>query len=495
MIARLPLWSIEHRRGVALGTLLLSLCALVPALRLPLDALPDLTTNQVVVLTTAAGFSPEEVELTVTRPLEVALSGLSGLDEQRSISRYGISSLTLVFDDSVDAWLARQMVSERLLSASLPSGVELPTLAPLSGGLGEVFHLTLSSSTRTPAELLELATLRVTPLLKSVSGVVEVNSWGGAQRTLDVIANPAALTAHGLSLRDLRLRLSEAAGASAGGALETRDGQALLRAQARPRSGAELAGVVVGEPGVRLGRVAEVREGSLLRLGAATANGRGETVYLMVQMLRNENALSLLDRLHARMPEVRAALPADVRIDVVYDRSVLVRNALHTVFMNLLEGGSLVALVLLAFLGSWRAGLIAASVIPLAMVLATALMSLLRVPGNLMSLGALDFGLLVDGAIVLVEGVFHGAPREAGESWLDARTRRGTALGAAGVLLGAGDLAGLRAGALVDGHRRQVVSAHGADGGAGAAVCAAAVADLGAGAARALAPAQGRART
>lgn len=417
MIARLTLFAVRQRLAVLLTTLALASLALFPALRLPLDALPDLTNNQVVVLTTAPGFSPEEVELTVTRPLEVAISGVPGLVEQRSVSRYGISSITVVFEDSLDAWRARQMASERLATVELPEEVSAPALAPLSGGLGEVYHLTLSSPSRTPAELLELATLRVVPLLKSVPGIVEVNSWGGAQRTLDVVVDPAALSARALTLREVRAVLGEAVGVAAGGAVASRERQVLLRSQARPRTRSDLADAVVSAPNVRAREIGEVSEGSLLRLGAATSNGAGETVYLMAQMLRDENALEVLERVHARMPEVRAALPTDVRIDVVYDRSELVQGALHTVFKNLAEGGALVVLVLLAFLGSWRAGLIAASVIPLAMVFATAVMSLLRLPGNLMSLGALDFGLLVDGAIVLVEGVFHGAPRERGEPW------------------------------------------------------------------------------
>ncbi|MDB4972128.1 MAG: heavy metal efflux pump, CzcA family [Myxococcaceae bacterium] len=419
MIERLALFAVERRWAVVSITLVLAALALWPALQLPLDALPDLTNNQVIVLTLAPGLSPEEVELTVTRPLEVALSGSADLREQRSISRYGISSVTAVFEDRVDAFRARQMVAERLRSVRLPAGVGEPELAPLTGGLGEVFHVTLSSALRTPAELLELTSLRVAPLLKAVPGIVEVNTWGGAQRTLDVIASPTALANHDLTLEQLRRGLLEAAGASPGGALDSYRGQVLLRAQARPRNASELAAALVGSPPVRVGELAEVRDGTALRLGAATANGRGETVYLMAQMLRDQNALEVLDRVHARMVAVRAALPADVRIDVVYDRSVLVRGALHTVFMNLLEGGTLVGLVLFAFLGSWRAGLVAASVIPLSMVLATAVMSLLDLPGNLMSLGALDFGLLVDGAIVLVEGAFHGAPSEPSKgAWL-----------------------------------------------------------------------------
>jgi cobalt-zinc-cadmium resistance protein CzcA len=410
-VSWLSTFCVDRRLVVVVTTLLLAAVALVPALRLSLDALPDLTNNQVVVLTTASGLSPEEVEVSVSRPLEIALSGLPGLGELRSLSRYGISSLTAVFEDDVDPWRARQMVTERLQGVSLPEGVAAPELAPLTGGLGEIFHVTLSSPERSPSELLELATLRVAPLLKSVQGVVEVNSWGGAQRTLDVVAQPALLAAHRLSLDDVRLALEEGSGARAGGALEAGEGQVLLRAQVRPRGLAELGSLVVGGTTLRAEDLAELREGSAPRLGAATENGRGETVYLMAQMLRDENALEVLDGIHATLPAVRASLPRDVELRVLYDRSVLVGGTLETVAKNLLEGGLLVVGVLLAFLGSLRAGLVVASVIPLSMVFATAIMSLAGLPGNLMSLGALDFGLLVDGAIVLVEGVFHAGPR------------------------------------------------------------------------------------
>ncbi len=412
MIRRLAWFSVDHRGWVAGVTLGLAALALLVGIRLRLDALPDLTNNQVLVLTRAPGLTPEEVERIVTRPIEVALGGVPGLLEHRSLSRYGISSVTVVFEDSVNPWLARQIVTERLLTLSLPEGVERPELGPLSGGLGEIFHLTLSSSRRTPAELLELATFRVAPLLKAVPGVVEVNSWGGAERTLDVVADPAKMAARGLELPALKEALGAASGARAAGALPATQGQVLLRAVARPLGAGELGSAVVQGASVRAADVGEVVDGTALRLGAATANGRGETLYLMVQMLRDENALEVMGRLHEQMPRVRAALPEDVRLDVVYDRSLLVGGTLKTVALNLLEGGALVMLVLLLMLGSLRAGLLVASVIPLSMAFATAAMAALDVPGNLMSLGALDFGLLVDGAIVLVEGIFHGLKRE-----------------------------------------------------------------------------------
>ncbi|MCA2981531.1 MAG: efflux RND transporter permease subunit, partial [Myxococcaceae bacterium] len=404
MIRRLVEWSVDARGWVTGLTLVAATAALVVGLRLRLDALPDLTNNQVIVLTRAPGLTPEEVERLLTRPIEVALAGVPDLVEQRSLSLSGISSVTVVFERSVSPWLTRQMVSERLATLALPIDAS-PELAPLTGGLGEIFHLTLSSPTRTPAELLELATYRVGPLLKGVPGVVEVNTWGGAERTWDVVADDARLAARGITLSQLEAALRRATGAVPGGALPSGPAQVLLRGQARPTRPGELGAAIVVGNSVRVGDVAEVREGTRLRLGAATANGRGETLYLMVQMLRDANALEVMDRLHARMPAVRAALPDDVRIDVVADRSVLVRATLATVAKNLLEGGALVVLVLRLLLGSLRAGLLVASVIPLSMAFATAAMTLLDIPGNLMSLGALDFGLLVDGAVVLVEGL------------------------------------------------------------------------------------------
>jgi len=411
VIRRLVEASVDARGWVAGITLVLAAGAVAIGWNLKLDALPDLTNNQVIVLTRTPGLSPEEVELLVTRPIEVALGGVPNLVEQRSLSLAGLSSVTVVFEKHLSPWLARQIVSERLSAVTIPSGAR-PELAPLTGGLGEIFHLTLSSPSRTPAELLELGTYRVAPLLKSVPGVVEVNSWGGAERTWDVIADDARLATRGLTLEQLKVALEQSTGVAAGGSLPTGDQQVLLRAQARPARAGELGSGIVAGPGVRVGDVAEVREGSRLRLGAATANGQGETLYLMAQMLRDANALDVVNQLRKRLPLVRAALPADVRIDVVYDRSTLVNATLKTVAKNLLEGGLLVVLVLLLFLGSVRAGLLVASVIPLSMAFATAAMTALDIPGNLMSLGALDFGLLVDGAVVLVEGLFHSMSRE-----------------------------------------------------------------------------------
>lgn len=414
MIPAIVRWSTAHAKLVLALFGGFVIATAVVSSRLKFDALPDITTNQVIVLTRAPGLTPEEVERRVCRPIEAVLGGMPGLNQHRSIARYGISSVTAIFADAIDPYRARQVVQERLntLSGVLPDGV-VPELGPLTGGLGEIFHFTLSSAARTPTELLELAQYKVAPLVRGVHGVVEVNTWGGRRRTLDVIADPVRLAQRGLTLDALKLALRRATGSAAGGTLPSGAGtQSLLRATSFPRDASELGMAVVSTGGsasrpVRVADVAEVRPDALLRIGAATANGGGEAVYLMAQMLRGANALDVMGAIHERMPAVRAVLPSDVRLDIVYDRSVLVRSTLRTVGRNLLEGGLLVVGVLLLTLGSVRAGLLVALAIPLSMLGATLAMVVLGIPGNLMSLGAIDFGLVVDGAVVVIEQVFH----------------------------------------------------------------------------------------
>lgn len=419
MIERLVQLSVAHRVWVLALTLGLGALATVLAMgRLKLDALPDVTSNQVLVLTSAPGFPPEEVERRVTQPIELALAGIPGLEERRSISRFGISSVTAVFDDDVSALTARQQVAERLASVrgAMPAGVGEPELGPHTGGLGEIFHFTLSSPERTTIELRELAVLRVAPLLRRVPGVVEVNDWGGERRSLELEVAPERLAAAGLTLRDLGDAVERSVGAVAGGSARDGEGQVLVRGLARPVEPTELAAIRLptSKGSVRLGALAEVRERGLPRLGAATKNGSGEVVYVMAQMLRDANALETMGHIHAALPAMRATLPPDVSLEVVYDRSTLVVATLKTVGKNLLEGGLLVALVLFAMLGSVRAGAVVALVIPLAMMGAGLGMATLGVAGNLMSVGALDFGLLVDGAVVMVEHLFHAEHARAG---------------------------------------------------------------------------------
>ncbi len=419
-VARLASGSVAHRRLILLICLgAVTLFSLV-GIRLKFDAMPDITNNQVLILTRAPGLSPEEVERLLTRPIEVAIGGLPGLIEQRSISRFGISSVTAVFDDDIPVLQARQVLSERLTGLDLPSQAERPQLGPITGGLGEIFHIAVTSAQRTPRELLELSLLRIAPRLRLVPGVVEVNSWGGQERTLDVRVDPLRLSARKLTLQKTREALSSSIGSVAGTALPAGAGQALLRGTFFPQSPSELGGLLVGvEPGdvvrpLRVSDVAEVREGAQPRLGASTRNGQGETVYLMAQMLRGENALEVMSGLKLRMQEVEEALPRDVKVELIYDRSHLVLGTLRTVGVNLLEGAGLVLLVLMLLLGSWRAALLTALAIPLSMLGAAVGMVAFGIPGNLMSLGALDFGLLVDGSVVMVEHLFHRLDGSAG---------------------------------------------------------------------------------
>ncbi len=421
MIEALVRWSVQHARVVGALVLVCSLLGLAAGFRLRFDALPDVTGNQVLVLTRAPGLTAEEVERLVTRPIEMAVGGLRDSVSQRSISRYGISSVTVIFEENADLLEARQLVQERLVSVtgSMPQGVDPPELGPLTGGLGEIYQFTVSSPERDAAELQELVRYRLTPILRSVPGVVEVNSWGGERRTMDVIGEPPRMAQRRITLRDLTEATSDATGYAPGATLPAGKSGVLLRGVAWPTRPSELAAAVAGSDDegmvVRIGDVAGVAWGALPRIGAATTDGRGETVYVMVQMLIDANALEIVDQVKAQMARMREALPADVTIQVVYDRSELVHATLRTVFTNLLEGGLLVVGVLFVLLGSFRAGALVASVIPLSMLGAVVGMVVLGIPGNLMSLGALDFGLLVDGAVVMVEAVFHTAQERGGK--------------------------------------------------------------------------------
>jgi len=417
MIAELAAASVRHRKVVLVVWILAAALAAAAALGLRLDALPDVTGNQVQVLTRAPGLTPEEVERRVTRPIEAALGGMPGLTLHRSTSRYGLSAVTAVFADDVDPFRARQLVAEKLtaVAGALPAGVDPPELGPLTGGLGEIYHLILRSPSRSPAELLDLATYEVAPILRAVSGVVEVNTWGGARRRFEVRADPVRMARAGVVLAELRDAVERAIGVVPGDAVAANTGQRLIRGDAGIARAADLLDVVVarrGDATVRVRDLGTVGDGAVPRIGAATADGGGEVVYLMAQMLRGANARDVTRALRARMPDVERVLPDDVAVELVYDRAILVDATLGTLAKNLIEGGALVIVVLLLSLGSLRAGLVVALAIPAAMLGAAAVMREFGVGGNLMSLGAIDFGLLVDGAVVMVEHTFHVRGRD-----------------------------------------------------------------------------------
>lgn len=436
-MTRALLWLLERPLVVGFAALLLIAAGLVGLRALPVDAVPDVTNVQVQVLTAAPGRSPLEVEQQVTVPVELALSGIPGVATTRSVSRSGVSGITLVFDDAVPLDHARSLVAQRLGDAAeaVPEGVGRPSLGPLTTGLGEVVHFTLRWPGHALSQLRELAERDIGRRLRTVPGVVEVNLWGGDTRQAVLEPDDAALLAHGLTLLDVASAVRATGVSRSAGALESPEEATFVRVEASFRTLSDLEEQVVAPAlaGVRAAPVlvrdvARVRFGAAPRLAAATADGEGETVYVMVQMVAHGNAHAVAADVRARLDEIRAALPAGVTIEPLYDRAQFVDRVLSTVKKNLLEGGVVVALVLLLMLGDWRAGLLVASVIPLAMLGAFLGMLLTGVSGNLLSLGAIDFGLVVDGAVVMVEGALAAMAAHR----LGARSAMGKVLGEVG---------------------------------------------------------------
>lgn len=397
---------LAHRPLVLVATVLLVLAGAYALKRLPLDAFPDTTPVQVTVNTVAPTLSPLEVERQLTTPIERVLAGLPGLREARSASRFGFSQVTLVFEDGLDVYLARQVVSERLGAVALPEGVERPTLGPVSTGLGEVFHYLVRGEGKSLAELRTIHDYLIRPPLSAVPGVAEVNAWGGEVRQLHVVIDPDRLLARGLTVDDLAAALRRN-NLSVGGGVISRGGEAtLVQGLALASTVEDLAQVVVaardGVP-VLVRDVARVEEGHEVRRGAVTADGAGEVVLGLGFMLMGENGREVTARLARRLEELAPTLPEGVKVEPVYARTTLIEQVLETVGRNLLEGALLVVAVLFAFLGNLRAGLIVALAIPLSMLFAFDMMLRFGVAGSLMSLGAIDFGLVVDSSVIMVE--------------------------------------------------------------------------------------------
>ncbi|MFC5548316.1 efflux RND transporter permease subunit [Massilia aerilata] len=383
--------------------------------QLPIDAVPDITNVQVQINTGAAGYSPLEVEQRITFPIETAMSGLPRLEQTRSLSKYGLSQVTVVFREGTDLYFARQLVSERLqqAKAGLPPGVE-PAMGPTATGLGEIFYWTVEAkegarkpdgSPWTPADLREIQDWIVAPQLRGVAGVTEVNTIGGYLKEYQVAPDMAKLSAHGLSLAALVNAIDRNNLNAGAGYIERGGEQFVVRTPGQVKSQEEIRNIVLdvvqGAP-VRVRDVAEVMPGRELRTGAATENGR-EVVLGAVFMLVGENSRAVAESARRKLEQVSRSLPAGVQALPVYDRSVLVNKAIATVRKNLLEGALLVVAILFLFLGNLRAALVTALVIPLSMLMVFTGMVEAGVSANLMSLGALDFGIIVDGAVVIVE--------------------------------------------------------------------------------------------
>ncbi len=404
------------RRWLVMGMTLVAAClGAWNFTQLPIDAVPDITTVQVQINTEAPGYSPLESEQRITFPIETALGGLPRLEHTRSVSRYGLSQVTVVFEDGTDIFFARQLGNERLREAisRLPEGLE-PELGPIATGLGEIFMFTVESEPGAtdehgrPFDSTDLRTLQdwvIEPQLRTVPGVTEVNSIGGFVKEVHVTPRPERLVAHGLTFRDLLEAIARNSSGTGAGYIERNGEQYLVRSSGQLSDLDDVRRIVVGHTGgvpIHIGDIAEVGLGRELRTGAATENGR-EVVLGTVFMLIGENSRAVSQRTAAKLAEINQSLPPGVTTRTVYDRTELVDRTIATVEKNLFEGALLVIAILFLLLGNARAAFLTALVIPLAMLFTFAGMARGRISANLMSLGALDFGLIVDGAVIIVE--------------------------------------------------------------------------------------------
>lgn len=409
-------WSLSHRLIVVFGWAVVALVGIWSATALSIDAFPDTTPVQVQINTVVPALSPVEVERRITAPVEQSLSGLPALEEVRSLSKFGLSQITCVFEDGTDIWRARTVVAERLQGVELPSGTARPQLGPVATGLGEVFHY-LVTGARPLSELRTLQDWVIAPQLRSVPGVAEVNSWGGDERQVQVVVDPLDLQTHGLSLPELVDALESDHGNAGGGTLDQGGGSALVLGVGLLTAAEDVGRIVLdsrdGVP-LRVRDVATVVDGREIRRGAVTADGKGEVVLGLGFLLLGENSHDVTQRLSLRLAEIRRGLPDDVHVEPVYLRTTLVERVLHTVAENLLVGAALVIAVLLAMLGNLRAGLIVASAIPLSMLFATTGMLAFGIAGSLMSLGAIDFGLLVESTVIQVENMVRRLAHDPG---------------------------------------------------------------------------------
>jgi len=435
LIDRILAWSVQYRFILIAFAAILVGGGVYAALDLPIDAVPDVTTNQVQINAKAPSFTPLEMEQYVTFPIEVAMSNLPRKEEVRSISQFGLSQVTVVFADDVDIYWARQLVMERLADVrqQLPDGV-VPEMAPVSTGLGEIVQFVLTVDEKAPRAygLMELRTLLdwfIKPQLRTVPGVIEVNSYGGEQQQYEVLIDPGKLVSYKLTLSQVITALKENNQNVGGGYLETAGEQQLIRGVGLIESIADIENIVVsaesGTP-IYVRSIARVRRGSEIRQGAATKDGRGETVLGVVMMLKGENSRQVSTRVIERLNQLGKALPPGVRIDAFYDRRQLVDQTIQTAFRNLAEGGLIVVAVLFLFLLQVRAGLIVSAAIPLSMLIAIVGMRYFNVSANLMSLGAIDFGLIVDAAVIIVENCVRrlaGRARELGRALTPAERR------------------------------------------------------------------------
>lgn len=417
MLDKIIQFSIRNKFVILLFTLVLIAWGSYSLKKLPLDALPDVTNNQVQIITTAPTLASQEVEQLITYPLERAVKTVPNVIELRSISRFGLSVVTVVFEEDVDIYWAREQIFQRLKQAeeNIPDYVNSPELAPISTGLGEIYQYDVYAKKgyENKYSAIELRTIQdwiIIPQLQGVRGVAEISTWGGKLKQFEIAVNPNMLNSLGVTITEIFDALEKNNQNTGGAYIEKDQYTYFIRGVGMAKGIKDLENVVVknrnGSP-VLVRNVAQVREGIALRYGASTKDGKGEIVSGLVLMLKGENSSAVVNRVHEKMAQINKSLPEGVVAEAFIDRGKLVDNSIRTVAKNLLEGALIVIFVLILFLGNLRAGLIVASVIPLAMLFAVILMNAFGVSGNLMSLGAIDFGIIVDGAVIIVEATMH----------------------------------------------------------------------------------------
>lgn len=418
MLNKIIHFSITNKIVIALLTLVLIVWGIRSALQLPVDAVPDITNNQVQIITNAPTLATQEVEQLVTYPIEQQIANLPHIEELRSISRFGLSVITAVFEEDVDIWFARQLINERIKEAEtlLPNGVGSPEMAPVSTGLGEVYQYVLHNSANSPKQYdaMELRTMQdwiVARQLYGTAGVAEVNSFGGLVKQYEVAVDPNKLLAMGVSIPEIFSALEKNNENTGGAYIDKKPNAWFIRGVGMITSLADIESIVVkttqsGIP-ISIKDIARVQFGSAVRYGALTYNGDIETVGGVVMMLKGANSGDVVNRVKEKMSTIQKSLPEGVVIEPYLDRTELVGRAISTVEKNLIEGALIVIFVLILFLGNLRAGLIVASAIPLSLLFALGMMHTFNISANLMSLGAIDFGLIIDGALIIVEATLH----------------------------------------------------------------------------------------
>ena len=403
-------WSLANRWTVLALACAVGIAGFISVGKMNFDAFPDTTPVQVQINTPAPALVPEEIERLITFPVELSLGGLPGLVQLRSVSQFGMSAVVATFSDETDIYFARQLINERLSTVDMPAGIERPKMGPVATGLGEVFQYVLSSSELSLTELRTMHDWVIKPKMRSVPGVAEINSWGGLEKQYQIRIDPLRLIRHDISFDEV-VTAVKANNLNVGGGNINENGTGemlLVQGIGRTTTVDQLEDIVItakqGVP-ICVRDVAQVTIGHQIRVGTVTAGGTGEAVLGLGFMLMGENSYAVTRRLKDRLEEVKAKLPPTVTVTTAYDRTRLVDHVIATVRSNLCEGALLVIAVVFFFLGNLRAGLIVAVAIPLSMLFAFSGMLAMGIAGTLLSLGAIDFGIVVDSCVVVVENI------------------------------------------------------------------------------------------